>query len=137
MDFTIAFADPETEIVDYQQSSDGKTLTVRGQASHLKSINCVRVGLQHPVTHKYWDGTKWCKEFCHHRTEDPDRSEVRLKHRNWKLSIAMPESESVTLVARAYSPSSQYDHTPAVKTIELRSGVPVVSVSQSLTENAR
>ncbi len=137
MKFELSFDDPETTILAHQESEDGKTITIFGSASHLKNVNCVRVGLQNPATKEYWDGEKWTRNFCHHRTADSSHDQSRKKDRNWELTIARPHAQSVILVARAYSPSSHYDHTPALKTIELGIVRPEISVSQSLTGNSK
>ena len=118
--FEMSFEDPNTSIASHSESKDGQRLTIRGNATGLKTLSTVRVGLLDAKTRQYWNGQLWQKEFCYLTAEFDDQESSVPNQRQWQLTTAKPDSSQLLLVARAYGPKRQYDHTPAVETIDLK-----------------
>jgi len=112
MDFSLAFADPETTLDDTDFEIATRKLTVSGTARGIRTIPFVRIGVQHPLTLEYWDGTTWKEKFCQLDAEvsEPDSG----KDYSWKLSVEVPKIPKVILIARAYNELNHSDYSPAM-----------------------
>jgi len=119
LSFKLSFADPETAISSHSQSDDRKTLTINGTAEDMKAVTAVKVSFEDPVTRRYWTGESWSEDFMHHEAVlDPASEQLQTK-RTWQISISKPDVEKLFVIARSYNPSTHFDHTPAIETIEL------------------
>ena len=131
LDFEMSFSDPDTSIVSHQESDDRKQLTIRGDAFDLHQITAVRVSVLDPASQHYWNGKSLQQEYCHLQAELLKASPSPSKHVSWQLKITKPPSSELVLVARAYGAKTNYDHSPAVRRIELESESVDVLVSTS------
>ncbi len=117
--FSMAFADPETTVGSLQYDrSEKRLLTVSGMATDLNHVKVVRVGVQNSQTKEYWDGKQWGKTFVQHDAEVTETSQDGEKvNCIWTLKMPVPIVTRIMVIARAYNKGNHHDHSPALKSV--------------------
>jgi arylsulfatase A-like enzyme len=120
IEFSMAFADPETTIdtIHYDRS-EKKLLTVTGEAKDMKGVVAVRVGLRNERTKEYWNGNQWSKTFAPLNAEfsEDQKANGNTSSGKWTLKVAFPKVSRFMIIARTYNQSKNHDRTPALKSV--------------------